>query len=118
MPKASWLPVAFVCGQLDFCPALPCPALGLYVPYSRLGPYDVTALQPDTSSQEQHSSSGTPFSLASGGWVILNQPIPVKPGCLLLTWESGQDEGRISLVQRRIIIDWQNMNLRTIAGQG
>lgn len=46
MPKASWLPVAFVHGQLAFClawPALPCPALGLYVPDPRLGPDDITA---------------------------------------------------------------------------
>lgn len=53
-----------------------------------------------------------------GGWAILHQPIPAKPRCLLLAWESGQDGGRISLVQRRIIIGLQkhgHLNLRSIA---
>lgn len=102
---ASWL---------SACPALPCPWVVRSRPQIRSLRHHHP--QPDTSSQEQqstipfHSSPGTLFSLASGGWAILNQPIPAKPGCLLLAWESGQDGGRISLVQRGIIIDRQNMN--------
>lgn len=108
IPKASWVPVAFLLCQLAFCPAL---ALGCTsLSQIRSLQYHHPSLAPPLSNSNLFSSGlFVPGFWMLGEWAVLNQPIPANPGCLLLAWESSQDESGISLVQRGIIIGLQSM---------
>lgn len=109
---ASWLPAL--------------PWLWLSPPYPRLCPYSIATpswhLVSETAICHTFPLLGLFFSgfWMLGGWAILNQPVPAKPACFLLAWESGQDGGRMGPVQRgdHRLVHHKHLTLTTLVGQG